>query len=205
MRIAIRPSVHHFHDLAAHFLALSAPDRYLRFGWEMNDDDVVAYVETLMLALDTSFVVIEPAPDISGVAHLEMFGNCANLGLSVSTKLRGNGIGTLLLKRVGLLANACGVGTLFVRHLNANGPLRRLASRVGMRVAYAPGAQSLRLELPPWNESVAEHREVGGRITLADHELRHRWRTTRSVFDRRPSPPQNRNPAELRADHVDCS
>jgi len=181
MRIAIRPSVHQFHDLAAHFLALSAPDRYLRFGWEMNDDDIVAYVETLLLALDTSFVVVEPAPDIAGVAHLEILGNCANLGLSVSATARGNGIGTLLLKRAGLLANACGVGTLFVRHLNANGSLRRLASRLGMRVAYAPGAQSLRLELPPSNENIAEHRELAGRITLADHQLRHRWHATQRL------------------------
>jgi len=54
----------HFHDLAAHFLALSAPDRYLRFGWEMND---AAWERALRQATRLPYVVqekVEPAKNV---------------------------------------------------------------------------------------------------------------------------------------------
>ena len=48
MRSAICPTYLQFHDLASHFLALTARDRFLRFGWVMTDVDIVAYVESLL-------------------------------------------------------------------------------------------------------------------------------------------------------------
>jgi len=67
-----------------------------------------------------------------------------NVGLSVSPWARGKGIGSLLLERAGLVATARGIRTLFVRNLNFNAALRRLAQRTGMRVACASSARSPR-------------------------------------------------------------
>jgi hypothetical protein len=175
MRSAIYPTHLHFHDLASHFLSLTAGDRFLRFGWVMTDVDIVAYVETLLESIGNVLVVVEPAPDISGVLHLQFASGAADLGLSVSAWARGKGIGTLLLERAGLLASARGIRTLFARNLNFNASLRRLAHRVGMRVACAPSARSTRLELPAISASAVPGGSIVEAITLADYTLRSQW------------------------------
>ena len=183
MRSAIYPTHLHFHDLASHFLSLTAGDRFLRFGWVMTDVDIVAYVESLLQSIGNVLVVQEPAPDISGVLHVQFASGAADLGLSVSAWARGKGIGTLLLERAGLLARARGIRTLFARNLNFNASLRRLAHRVGMRVACAPTAHSTRLELPATSANSCANSGANGvpggslvgAITLADYTLRSQW------------------------------
>ena len=175
MRTAIRPTHLHFPDLAGPFLALSPNDRFLRFGWVMSDAGIVAYVESMFVSDDTALVVVEPSRGISGVLHLESMGCGVNLGLSVSAWARSLGIGTLLLQRAGLLARARALTTVFVRNLNFNTPLQRLALRLGMRVACAPNALTMSLEIPPANGHAARLDEFRGKITLADDSLRSQW------------------------------
>lgn len=175
MRTAICPTHLHFHDVASHFLALTAGDRYLRFGWVMSDVDIVAYVETLLRSVGNVFVVVDPAPDISGVLHLEFHDSGANLGLSVSAWARRKGIGTLLLERAALLASARNVRTLFAQNLSHNLALRRLALRAGMQVACASSALSTQLEVPSGDELFAHRGPLEPTITLADHSLRSQW------------------------------
>jgi GNAT superfamily N-acetyltransferase len=175
MRTAICPTHLHFHDIASHFLALTAGDRYLRFGWVMSDVDIVAYVETLLRPVGNVFVVVEPSPDISGVLHLEFRDSGANFGLSVSAWARRKGIGTLLLERAALLAGARNVRTLFARNLNHNPALRRLALRAGMQVACASSVHSTQREVPTGDGSFAHRGPLEPTITLADHSLRSQW------------------------------
>ncbi len=184
MRTAICPTNLHFHDLASHFLALNAADRFLRFGWAMTDVDVVAYVERLLHSVGNVFIVVEPPPDVAGVLHLDFASWGAELGLSVSAWARGQGIGALLLERAGLLAAARGVRTLFARNLNVNTALRRLALNVGMQVACAPSSRSTRLELPTGTGGEVDRNPFLGNITLVDHSLRYQW--SAAAADPRP-------------------
>jgi GNAT superfamily N-acetyltransferase len=172
MRSVICPTSLHLHDLASHFLALSATDRFLRFGGAVPDADIVAYVESLLQQTGDVFLVVETAPDISGVLHVEFTNNGADLGLSVSARARGKGIGTLLLERAKLLASARGASTLFVRNLNLNPSLRRLAHRLGIQVLFAPSAQSIRLDVPAPAPSSGACDPSVGTITLVDYSLR---------------------------------
>ena len=175
MRSVICPTHLHFHDLASHFLALTAGDRFLRFGWVMTDVDIVAYVESLLQSIGNVFVVAEPAPDIAGVLHVDFTSGGADLGLSVAAWARGKGIGTLLLERAEVLATSRAVNTLFVRNLNFNTALRRLARHAGMQIACAPGVGSDQLEALDPSEWVAGRDPAAGTITLADHSLRSQW------------------------------
>ena len=172
MRSVICPTSLHFHDLASHFLALNASDRFLRFGATVSDSDIVAYVESLQRSIGNVFVVVEPAPDISGVLHVEFMNYCADLGLSVSAWARGKGIGTLLLERAKLLANARGARTLFVRNLNLNPSLQRLPHHLGIQVLFAPSAQSIHIEVPASPPGGAACHPPVGTVTLADYSLR---------------------------------
>ena len=172
MRTAIRATQHHFHDLASHFLALGPGDRLLRFGWAITDAQTVAYVESALASDDTVLVADEPLRGISGVLHLESMGSGVTLGLSVSARSRGLGIGTLLLQRAKLLARAQGLRTLYVRNLSVNATLQRLALRLGMVVACAPSARDTGLKAPA---SVRLEAASAPIITLADDRLRPQW------------------------------
>ena len=172
MRTLIRATQHHFHDLAGHFLALGPRDRLLRFGWALTDAQIVAHVESLLASDDTVLIVVEPLGGTSGVLHLESMGSGVTLGLSVSPRTRGLGIGTLLLHRAKLLACAQGRRTLYLRNLSVNATVQRLALRLGMRVACAQPVQGAGLQAPaPENRDAA----WAPMITLADDSLRSQW------------------------------
>jgi GNAT superfamily N-acetyltransferase len=172
MRTAIRATQQHFHDLASHFLALGPGDRRWRFGWALTDAQIVAYVESLLASDDTVLVVGEPLRGISGVLHLESMGSGVTLGLSVSARSRGLGIGTLLLQRAKLLARAQGLTTLYLRNLSANSTVQRLALRLGMTVACARSARGAALQAPAPQPPDAVSAPM---ITLADDSLRPQW------------------------------
>jgi len=175
MRTANCPTELQFHDLASHFLALTARDRFLRFGWVLSDDDIVSYVEKLMHSKETVLVVVEPRPEICGVLHLDVTGRCADLGLSVSGWARGKGIGRLLLERARQLASARGVTILLVRNLTHRPALMRLAHRVGMNTICAPSAGANGLELPANSDGATRHDAFSADVTLADYDLRFQW------------------------------
>lgn len=175
MRTATYPTQLQFHDLAAHFLALSPGDRFIRFGWAITDTQIAAYVESLFAMSDSVFVVAEPDGDISGVVHLESMGCGVTVGLSVSAWARGTGIGTLLLQRAADEACARGLKTLFVRNLNMNGALRRLALRLGMSVACAPQALATSFGSLDRSRHDGRHDHFEAQITLADDSLRSQW------------------------------
>jgi GNAT superfamily N-acetyltransferase len=191
MRTAIPLKQHQFHDLAAHFLALDAVDRRLRFGWVISDAELVTYVESATRVPGDVFVVAAPASEIAGAACLDFYGGSADLGLSVSGWARRRGIGRCLLERAALHAGVRGVRTMFVCSLNFNGPLRRLALSLGMRVALAPEGGLTRLELAPVDDDGSDdvHASV---MTLADRSLRFGWGAAgagaRSTIDHRQTP-----------------
>jgi GNAT superfamily N-acetyltransferase len=172
MRTAIRATQQHFHDLAGHFLALGPRDRHWRFGRALTDAQIVAYVEGLFACDDTVLVVGEPLRGISGVLHLESMGSAVTLGLSVSPRSRGLGIGMLLLQRAKLLARAQGLRTLYLRNLSANSTVQRLALRLGMSVACAQSARGFGLQVPARERPDAVSALA---ITLADDSLRPQW------------------------------
>jgi RimJ/RimL family protein N-acetyltransferase len=172
MRTAICPTNSDFHELAYHFLTLSAGDQLLRFGELRSDLELVEYADTLLRRSEVVFVVMEPAPSIAGVVHLQFAQSGVNLGLSVSDWARGQGIGTLLLERTVLFASSFGIGTLYARELSENSGLRNLATRAGMNVAWVLPDGSTRLDFPAGRRNpIPSHCDAGSMI-LADHCLR---------------------------------
>ena len=204
MRTAMRPTQFHFHKLASHFVSLTSGDRFLRFGWVATDVDIVAYVESLFVSAASVFAVVEPDGDISGVLHLEFTNGGANVGLSVSSWGRNQGIGTLLLQRAGLLVCAHGLKTLFVRNLNFNSALKQLALRLGMNVACTSNALSIPRETPEPNGHDLERDGFCGAITLVDDSLRSRW--DGAFFDAVPFDPAGsilrKTEQAMSADHL---
>jgi GNAT superfamily N-acetyltransferase len=171
----------HYHEVAAHFLSLNARDRLLRFGRDISDAELVTYVEGLLRRPEEVFAVLEPEPDVAGVACLDFSAGCADLGLSVADWARRKGVGACLLERAAQHARLRGERTLFVGNLTGNPALRRLAMRLGMVVADALADGSTRLALPPHpddgpSSDVARGPAYAAAMTLADRSLLVHWR-----------------------------
>jgi hypothetical protein len=175
MGTAMCPTQLHFRKLASHFVGLASGDRFLRFGWVATDVDIVAYVESLFVSAARVLAVVEPDGDISGVLHLEFTNGGANLGLSVSSWARNQGIGTVLLQRAGLLACARGLKTLFVRNLKFNSALQQLALRLAMNVACTPDALTARPQTPELSGRNVGQEDFCPKITLVEDSLRSVW------------------------------
>jgi hypothetical protein len=147
MRFQSRLTALHFHELAAHFLALSDEDRRLRFGMKLDDAAIIDYVNGIDFTRDAVFGVTDPKLDLIGVAHLSLSGDSAELGISVLPGARNEGIGSALLERAAVHARMRGIDTLYMHCLAANAPMRRLARKAGMRILSESGESEASLQL----------------------------------------------------------
>ena len=88
----------HRERIAAHLLSLDEQDRYLRFGYAANDEQITRYVDELDFERDDIFGIYNRKLELIAMAHLAFLveantPNCAEFGVSVLKKARGRGFG----------------------------------------------------------------------------------------------------------------
>jgi GNAT superfamily N-acetyltransferase len=138
--------------LLAHLLALDAEDRHLRFAHMLSDDGIRHYVEAIDLTHDAVFVVTSTDLAIDGAAHLAREDGHAELGISVLSRSRGQGIGGALLARCAARARNWGMRVMFMNCLVENAAMMHLARKQGLKIAVS-GAEAeafVRLPRPIW-------------------------------------------------------
>ena len=158
--------------LEAHFLALEAEDRRLRFGAPLKDDAVRAYVTRIDFERDAAFGVHDDALHLIGAAHVARSNQHAELGVSVLPAYRGRGIGGALLARAHMRARNWGVRELFMHCLTENAAMMRLAGRQGMQIAVESGEADAWLQLPPADASSHFGEVFAERVALFDYALK---------------------------------
>src|SRR4051812_24041489 len=94
----------HRQRIATHLMALDEQDRYLRFGYAANDDQIQRYVQSLDFDRDEIFGIYNRKLELIAVAHLAFAQDpallaCAEFGVSVLSKARGRGYGARLFDR----------------------------------------------------------------------------------------------------------
>ena len=125
--------------ISAHLLALEPQDRYLRFGYLANDEQIARYVETLDFDRDEIFGIYNRKIELIAMAHLAFstdpeLKSCAEFGVSVSPKVRGRGYGTQLFGRALTHARNEGVAMMFIHALSENTPMLKIARKAGATV-----------------------------------------------------------------------
>jgi len=178
--------------LAAHFLALNAEDRRLRFGLPISDASVADYVERIDFGRDVVFGVFDDELNLAGAAHLARAEDHAELGVSVLPAHRGRGIGGTLLERAHTHARNWGIGTLFMHCLTENAAMMHLARKQGMQIDTGYGEADAWLKLQP-ADAVSHFGEVfAQRVALWDHALKSQAAAARRIacaFAARLAPP----------------
>ncbi len=168
--------------LAAHFLALGAEDRRLRFGVPISDPSVADYVERIDFGQDAVFGVFDDELNLAGAAHLARAEDHAELGVSVLQAHRGRGLGGVLLERAHTHARNWGIGTLFMHCLSENAAMMHLARKQGMRIAVASGEADAHVELPPASPSSITGALLAERAGLFDYALKSQLLSARRLI-----------------------
>lgn len=134
-----------------HFDELTDDDVRLRFGNLLNRNARHAYADHLCFERDAVFGVYTDELTLLGVAHLARLEGAAELGLSVLSGHRGDGIGTALFNRAAMHARNLRIVELFMHCLAQNHAIMHMARKAGMRIVIDhPGADAY-LQLPPGN------------------------------------------------------
>ncbi len=132
--------------LLAHFLALPAADRRLRFGRPVAESVIASYVDGIDFVRDTILGIRDDRAQVVGVAHLAFDGDSAEVGLSVLPGYRKRGIASTLFGSALARARcyARGITMLFSA---INVPILRIARRFGMAVRFRSGDAEARLDI----------------------------------------------------------
>lgn len=145
--------VNHRTRIADHLLSLGAHDRYLRFGYAAQDEQIQRYVDNLNFEQDEIFGIYNRKLQLIAMAHLahaadKNHGSCAEFGVSVLPAARGRGYGARLFERAAMHATNDGISLLFIHALSENAAMLKIARNAGARVERDGSESEAFLHLP---------------------------------------------------------
>ncbi len=167
----------HAGRIEAHLLQLDAHDRYLRFGFTANDEQIGRYVAGLDFDRDDIYGIYNRRLQLVATAHLarssdEQSANCAEFGVSVLKSVRGRGYGSRLFERAMLHARNEGVDLLFIHALSENAPMLAIARKNGALIERQGSESEAHLMLPPADLESRIEEFVDDRVANIDFELK---------------------------------
>ena len=179
----------HLERIEAHLLALNERDRYLRFGYSANDEQIRRYVHGLNFDRDELFGIFNRRLELVAMAHLAYSNdpkapNCAEFGVSVSRTVRGRGFGHRLFERAIMHARNEGVDLLFIHALSENTTMLRIARSAGASVIRDGAESEAHLRLPPADFDSRVTELVREQIALTDYHLKVQVHHFRDVLSR---------------------
>lgn len=193
-RVARKPDVmvpirslgeNHRARIAIHLKTLDTHDRYFRFGFAANDEQIDRYVNGLNFERDEIFGIYNRNLVLIAVAHLAYAPETgahpsAEFGVSVLAQARGRHYGSRLFERAMMHARNVGVSRLYVHVLSENTAMLRIARHAGATFVIDGAETEGHLSLPPATfnsqvtEMVEEHMaQANYRIKVQAKQLRH--------------------------------
>lgn len=128
-----------------HLLALGPDDRYGRFASALSDAAVTAYAEHIDFARDLCIAIVERDGRLSGLIHLAVHGEVAELGASVLPGWRQQGRARRLFAAALDAAAVCGLREV---HLATGHPAaRHICGGLGYSLREGAGYPRLRVVL----------------------------------------------------------
>ena len=178
----------HRERIARHLIALDGSDRYLRFGYAANDEQIQRYVEALDFDRDEIFGVYNRKLELIAMAHLAFskepgLKSCAEFGVSVLTQARGRGYGARLFERAVMHARNEGVDMLFIHALSENTAMLRIARNAGAKVEREGSESQAVLKLPPDDFVSRVGEMVEDRAAELDYQLKVQARRVDNLLD----------------------
>jgi len=173
--------------IAAHLLALEPQDRYLRFGYAANDEQIHRYVNQLNFDRDELFGIFNRKLELIAMAHLAFSTDpkslsCAEFGVSVAKSARGRGYGSRLFERAVMHARNEGVNLLFIHALTENTAMLKIARHAGAVIERDGSESEAHLRLPPADFDSRVTELFNQQVALTDYHLKAQAKQFRSVL-----------------------
>ena len=167
----------HAKRITAHLLALGPHDRYLRFGYAANDEQVERYVAGLNFERDEVFGIYNRRLQLIAMAHLAFstdpqLKSCAEFGVSVLSHARGRRYGARLFDRAVMHARNNGVGMMFIHALSENTVMLNIARKAGATIERDGSESEAYLKLPPADLDSRMTEMVEEQIAQTDYRLK---------------------------------
>jgi len=167
----------HGERIAAHLLLLNAHDRYLRFGYAANDEQIGRYVAGLNFERDEIFGIYNRKLELIAMAHLAystdaQLSSCAEFGVSVLGTARGRGYGSRLFDRAVMHARNDGVDMMFIHALSENTAMLNIARKAGATIKRDGSESDAYLKLPPADLDSRVTEMVEEQIAKTDYRLK---------------------------------
>lgn len=143
----------HRERITDHLLALEPQDRYLRFGYAANDEQIRRYADGLDFERDEIFGIYNRKLTLIAMAHLAFAAtaeckSCAEFGVSVLGHARGRGYGARLFDRAVMHARNEGVDLMFIHALSENTAMLKIARKAGATVERDGSESEAYLRVP---------------------------------------------------------
>jgi GNAT superfamily N-acetyltransferase len=172
---SIGPS--HGERIAAHLKRLDAHDRYLRFGYAANDEQISRYVAGLNFERDEIFGIYNRRLELIAMAHLAystdpQLQSCAEFGVSVLGTARGRGYGSRLFERAVMHARNDGVDMMFIHALTENTAMINIARKAGAAIERDGSESEAYLKLPPADLDSRMTEMLDEQIAQTDYRLK---------------------------------
>ena len=167
----------HLERVRVHLLALDAHDRYLRFGYAANDEQIGRYVDGLKFERDELFGIFNRKLELIAMAHLAFSvdpqcHSCAEFGVSVSRQARGRGYGSRLFERAVMHARNEGVSQLFIHALTENTAMLKIARKAGAVIERDGSESEAHLRLPPADFDSRVTELINEQLAITNYQLK---------------------------------
>lgn len=177
----------HREQVRSHLLALSSQDRYLRFGYAANDEQIGRYVDGLRFGRDELFGIFNRKLELIAMAHLAYSADpqchsCAEFGVSVSHQARGRGYGSQLFERAVIHARNEGVSQLFIHALSENTAMLRIARNAGAVIERDGSEAEAHLRLPPADFDSRVTELINEQLARTNYQLKRQAKAFREAL-----------------------
>ncbi|GGY93744.1 GNAT family N-acetyltransferase [Pseudoduganella plicata] len=181
-----------------HFLSLERPDRILRFGSFMGDEQIAKYVNGIDFGRDMVFGVYNRAFRLAAVGHLAFSprqpssdgvtekDRVAEFGVSVLKSARGMGIGSKLFERAAIVCRNHDVDTLYMHCLSSNQTMMHIAKKAGMEIHRDYGEADAYLKIGPANPASVLQEAMQEQLATLDYALKANVRRATKLLDKLP-------------------
>jgi RimJ/RimL family protein N-acetyltransferase len=183
-----------------HFLGLEKSDRLLRFGTQLPDELVEAYVNKIDFSRDVVYGVYNRVFKLVAVGHLAFAPKdkapaknivttkelVAEFGVSVERSMRGMGVGSKMFERAAIHCRNSDVDSMYMHCLSSNQTMMHIAKKAGMQIQRDYGEADAYLKLPPPNPASVLQEAVEEQFATLDYTFKANTRAAAKWFDRLP-------------------
>jgi len=138
-------------NYARHLKGLSEADRYTRFCYNINDENIDRFILSILYNADDHHLFTATKDDvIVGFGHLAREGDDWELAVSVDSDRQGQGVANHIMDFMIDWGTTRGVHSVFMHCITQNAKIQHLARKHGLRMVERDGAEiTSRVDLPP--------------------------------------------------------